>query len=115
MIIWLDAQLPPKICDWLEESFDISARPIRDLGLRDARDKEIYERAASEGAVVMSKDRDFVDLCLEFGAPPHIIWLTFGNTSNAKLREILSTTLGEALQMIQRGEPIVEIGSRSDL
>ena len=63
----------------------------------------------------MSKDRDFVDLCLEFGAPPHIIWLTFGNTSNAKLREILSTTLGEALQMIQRGEPIVEIGSRSDL
>ncbi len=114
MTIWLDAQLPPSICAWLEDTFDTRALAIRDLGLRDARDREIYDRAASESAIVMSKDRDFADLCKEFGAPPHIIWLTFGNTSNTKLREILSTTLGDALQMIGRGEPIVEISDRSD-
>ena len=114
MTVWLDAQLPPQICAWLEDTFDIRALPIRDVGLRDAGDREIYDRAASEGVIVMSKDRDFVNLCMEFGAPPHIIWLTFGNTSNAMLREILSTTLGDALHMIERGEPIVEISGRSD-
>ena len=31
------------------------------------------------------------------GALPQIIWLTCGNISNARLREILSATLPEAL------------------
>ena len=62
----------------------------------------------------MSKDRDFVDLSIELGPPPQIIWLTSGNTSNAKLREILSATLEDALRMIESGESIVEIGGYSD-
>ena len=114
MIIWVDAQLPPQICAWLEHTFDIRALPVRDVGLRDARDREIYSRASAEGVIVMSKDRDFVDLSIELGAPPQIIWLTFGNTSNARLREILSTTLEDALRMIQNGESIVEIGGYVD-
>ncbi len=114
MTIWLDAQLPPQICAWLEDTFGIRALPVRDLGLRDARDREIYRRAAAEGVIVMSKDRDFVDLSIELGAPPHIIWLTFGNTSNVKLREILSATLEDALRMIESGESIVEIGGGSN-
>ena len=114
MIIWLDAQLPPQICPWLEDTFEVRALHVRDVGLRDARDREIYRRASAEGVIVMSKDRDFVDLSIELGAPPHIIWLTFGNTSNARLREILSATLEDALRMIQSGESIVEIGGYSD-
>ena len=114
MTIWLDAQLPPQICAWLEDTYGIRALPIRDVGLRDARDREIYRRAASEGVILMSKDRDFVDLSMEFGAPPYVIWLTFGNTSNARWREILSTTLEDALRMIEHGESIVEIGGCSD-
>ncbi len=114
MTIWLDAQLPPQIRAWLEDTYGIRALPIRDVGLRDARDREIYGRAASEGVILMSKDRDFVDLSMEFGAPPYVIWLTFGNTSNARLREILSTTLEDALRMIEHGESIVEIGGCSD-
>ena len=113
MTIWLDAQLPPQICAWLEDTYDIRALPVRDVGLRDAGDREIYNRAASEDVIVMSKDRDFIDLSMEFGAPPYIIWLTFGNTSNARLREILSTTLEDALRMIENGESIVEISGRS--
>jgi predicted nuclease of predicted toxin-antitoxin system len=37
----------------------------------------------------MTKDSDFVDLVERLGPPPQIIWLTCGNTSNLRLREIL--------------------------
>jgi predicted nuclease of predicted toxin-antitoxin system len=39
---------------------------------------------------VMTKDSDFVDLVERLGSPPQVIWLTYGNTSNARLRHILS-------------------------
>ncbi|HEY9798489.1 MAG TPA: DUF5615 family PIN-like protein [Leptolyngbyaceae cyanobacterium] len=32
---------------------------MRDLGLRDAEDREIFEAAKAQGVVVMTKDRDF--------------------------------------------------------
>lgn len=57
----------------------------------------------------MTKDSDFVDLVDRLGVPPQIIWLTCGNTSNARLREILSLTLPEALEILSSGERLVEI------
>ena len=63
MRIWLDAQLPPGICSWLEKEFDVQAEAVRDLGLRDAKDPEIFAAARERGAVVMSKDADFAKPC----------------------------------------------------
>ncbi len=57
----------------------------------------------------MTKDSDFVDLVDRLGSPPQIIWLTCGNTSNARLREILSSVLPEALKLLHSGEKLVEI------
>ena len=42
-------------------------------------------------------------------APPQIIWLTCGNTSNARLQEILSATLPAALELFRAGEALVEM------
>ena len=114
MTIWLDAHLPPQLCSWIASTFDVDAVSVRDLGLRDAEDRETYQRAGSDKAVVMSKDRDFVDLSLQLGAPPHIIWLRCGNTSNKALREILAATLGDALDLISHGVSVVEITGTSD-
>lgn len=71
---------------------------------------EIFEAAKAQGAIIITKDRDFVDLVDCYGSPPQIIWLTCGNTSNTRLREILSVTLLEALQLLRLGERLVEIG-----
>lgn len=57
----------------------------------------------------MTKDSDFVDLVDRLGSPPQIIWLTCGNTSNARLREILSSVLPKALELLRSGEKLVEI------
>jgi predicted nuclease of predicted toxin-antitoxin system len=109
MTIWVDAHLSPAIANWITSTFGVEAIALRDLGLRDAEDPEIFEGAKAQEVIVMTKDSDFVDLVERLGAPPQIIWLTCGNTSNAKLREILSETLPRALELLAAGETLIEI------
>ena len=107
--IWIDAHLSPAIATWITGTFGVTAVALRDLGLRDAEDLEIFEAAKAQRVIFMTKDSDFVDLVERLEAPPQIIWLTCGNTSNARLREILSSTLADALELLKSGETLVEI------
>ncbi len=110
MLIWIDAQLSPSIAFWIAENYDVQAIALRDLGLRDAEDIEIFDAAKKVNAVVvMTKDSDFVSLLERLDLPPKIIWLTCGNTSNANLKIILSKTLRDAIDLLENGEKIVEI------
>ena len=109
MIIWIDAHLSPAIAVWITSTFRITAIALRDIGLRDAEDPEIFEAAKAEEVVLMTKDSDFVDLANRFGAPPKIIWLRCGNTSNAQLQNILRSTLLDSLELLRSGEVLVEI------
>jgi predicted nuclease of predicted toxin-antitoxin system len=109
MIIWLDAQLPPSAPAWITATFGIEAHAVRDLGLRDAKDPSIFQAARDGGAVVMTKDSDFVEMVQRLGPPPRVLWLTCGNTSNARLREILVRDLPAAIARLESGETLVEI------
>ena len=109
MKIWTDAQLSPSIAAWIRVNFKVESVAVRDLGLRDATDAEIFDAARSESAAVMTKDRDFIDMVNRLGTPPQVIWLTCGNTSNTRLKQILSDTLRNALALLEAGEPVVEI------
>ncbi len=109
MTIWVDAQLSPAIAFWIENNFDVQSVALRDLGLRDSEDIEIFEEAKKADAVVMTKDSDFVSLLERLDVPPKIIWLTCGNTSNANLKIILSKTLQDAIDFLESGEKIIEI------
>ena len=111
MTIWIDAQLSPAIAFWIESNFDIKAFALRDIGLRDAEDEEIFNAAKKANAVVMTKDSDFVELVNQYGPPPQVIWLTCGNTSNARLKQILAFTLSQAINLLRAGESLVEIAS----
>ena len=111
MKIWVDAQMSPAIATWISSNYAVSAVAIRDLGLRDAEDKQIFEAARQEKAVVMTKDSDFVLLLDRMGPPPQVIWVTCGNTSNARLKEVLTTTLPKALDLLNLGEKLVEINA----
>lgn len=113
MKIWVDAQLSPAIAAWINRTFDnIEAKSVRALGLRDATDPEIFEETKKANVVVMSKDDDFIQLIDQRGTPPKLIWITCGNTSNARMREILSTTLLKAKELLESGENVVEISDK---
>ncbi|TAE57353.1 MAG: hypothetical protein EAZ76_08460 [Nostocales cyanobacterium] len=109
MIIWVDAHLSPSIATWITQTFSITALALRDVGLRDAEDEEIFAAAKDKGVIFMTKDSEFVDLVERLGTPPQIIWLTCGNTSNTRLREILTANLLTALEILSSGEALVEI------
>ncbi|MEH2423886.1 MAG: DUF5615 family PIN-like protein [Nostoc sp.] len=109
MTIWIDAHLSPAIATWITITFGITALALRDVGLRDAEDTEIFEAARAIGVIFITKDSDFADLVDRFGTPPQVIWLTCGNTSNDRLKEILNSILPEALELLQSGEALVEI------
>jgi predicted nuclease of predicted toxin-antitoxin system len=112
VILWLDAQLSPALASWISERFTpIQAVPVRELGLRNADDREIFAQARSAGAIVMTKDRDFLHLLFEQGPPPQVIWLRVGNSSNQALQAMLLRTLKEAVASLREGEPWVEIRS----
>jgi len=108
-MIWIDAQMSPAIAAWISAKFPIACLAVRDVGLRDAEDREIFLEARKQSAIVMTKDSDFVTLQMELGTPPKIIWITCGNSSNARLKEILTATLSDALSLLNGGEDLVEI------
>jgi predicted nuclease of predicted toxin-antitoxin system len=109
VILWIDAQLSPALARWISDTFGVAAHAVRDLGLREAKDLVIFHAARDAGAVIMSKDSDFVLLLERFGPPPQILWVTCGNTSNARLRDVLLKTFPEVRTRLEQGEPLVEI------
>ena len=111
MTIWLDAHLSPAVAAWITTQFSIGAVAVRERGLRASKDREIFFAAREAKAIVMTKDSHFAWLVRKLGPPPQVIWLTFGNTSNVRLKEILERNLTQALAFIQAGESLVEINA----
>lgn len=109
MILWIDAHLSPAIASWITVTLGIPAVALRDLGLRDASDHEIFMAARRAQVIVMTKDSDFAQLLDRYGVPPQVIWITCGNTSNANLKSILGATLPQALDLLAGGEKLIEI------
>lgn len=109
MTIWIDAQLSPLVAKWVEDRFGIETVPVRELGFRDAKDIQIFRAAREADATILTKDADFPHLLSRHGAPPKVLWLTCGNTSNTRLQAILTRALPEALALLESGEDLVQI------
>jgi predicted nuclease of predicted toxin-antitoxin system len=110
--LWLDAQLSPEIAVWITSNLAIEAVAVRDVGLRDATDVEIFIAAKQAGAIVITKDTDFSHLIQRLGSPPKVIWLRCGNTSNERLQQIFQRALRDALAILEAGEDLVEIADQ---
>jgi predicted nuclease of predicted toxin-antitoxin system len=57
MNIWVDAQLSPSIDEWIVKEFSIEAKALRDLGLRDAEDEEIFMAARKQENIISTFKR----------------------------------------------------------
>lgn len=113
MKIWVDAQLSPVIAQWITSTYGVEAVAVRTLRLRDARDRDIFISAREANAIIMTKDRDLVDLAIQLGSPPKILWVTCGNTSNTKLKTILTRAWPLAVDLLNAGEAIVEVSDKT--
>lgn len=63
--------------------------------------------------MVVTKDSDFVELLEQHGPPPQVLWVTLGNTSNARMRAVLERTFSRAASLLESGERLVELRDES--
>ena len=90
MKLLFDQNLSPRLPRLLADIYPESAH-IRDLGLRDATDTQIWEYAKANGYAIVSKDSDFQARSLLFGDPPKFIWLRVGNCPVETIEVLLRT------------------------
>lgn len=90
MKLLFDQNLSPCLSRLLSDIYPDSVH-VRDVGLHDADDVTIWSYAGVQGYTLVSKDSDFQQRSLLFGAPPKFIWLRVGNCTVAKTECVLRT------------------------
>jgi predicted nuclease of predicted toxin-antitoxin system len=104
----VDAQLPPALARLLRES-GYDAFAVREIGLREASDAEIWQYAIQEQAAIITKDEDFAERCLYSRNRPVIVWLRVGNTSNQALIRWFVPLWSKITRRIELGDYLIEV------
>ena len=82
MKLLADENLPPRLVLDLADLFPGSSH-VNSAGLGGAPDVAIWEYAKAHGFTFLTKDKDFANLSIAWGAPPKVIVLKIGNCSTA--------------------------------
>lgn len=88
MKLLYDQNLSFRLVKSLQREYPESCH-VRDVGLGEASDQEVWRYAAEEGYTVVTKDADFHQRSFLFGAPPKVVWLRCGNASTSMIEELL--------------------------
>jgi predicted nuclease of predicted toxin-antitoxin system len=67
------------------------AKQVRQLGIENYSDVEIWKFAKQNEYTIVTFDGDFYDLSNFKGFPPKIIWLRFGNTKTDFIANIINS------------------------
>jgi predicted nuclease of predicted toxin-antitoxin system len=62
---------------------------VRNVGLKEAPDTEVWNFARDNGYAIVSKDSDFYQRSLLLGFPPKVVWLRLGNCSTHTVEQLL--------------------------
>jgi predicted nuclease of predicted toxin-antitoxin system len=99
--------LPPAMVDWLRsEGHD--AVHIRELGLGDLADRDVFARAAEDRRIVVTFDLDFGEIVGLSGAEgPAVVLLRLRSARQGYLRARLQAAIGGAAQALATGATVV--------
>ena len=89
MKLLLDENLSPRLIRLLESDFPGSAH-VREVGLRGADDRVVWEYAIAHGLAIVSKDDDFRQRSQLHGHPPKVIWLRVGNVTTSHIARVIA-------------------------
>lgn len=103
-MLLFDQNLSFKIVSRLEEDYPNSIQ-VRNVGLKNASDREIWKYAKKHHLIIVTFDADFYDLSVVWGFPPKIIWI----------RSLNQTTQAAENLLKQHKENIISFIENSDL
>lgn len=70
-------------------SYFPNCKHVRDVGLNEKADVEIWNYAKRNDFVIVTFDADFYDLAVIKGIPPKVIWLRMGNATTLNISHSL--------------------------
>ncbi len=88
MRLLFDQNISHRILDLISKNFQESTH-IKNLGLHNKTDIEIWNYAKENNYTIVTFDSDFNDFSTLYGSPPKVIWLRFGNSSTNSISEVL--------------------------
>jgi predicted nuclease of predicted toxin-antitoxin system len=88
MKLLFDQNLSSALVRKFSDLFPDSAH-VKDLGLAKVDDQAVWAFAKENGFTIVSKDSDFQQLSLFFGAPPKVIWLRVGNCPTSRIETLI--------------------------
>ncbi len=94
MKLLLDENLSHRIVPFLQHEFPGTSQ-VTLLGLESASDQDIWLRAKKDGYVVVTRDADFQELSLVWGAPPQVIRLRTPNINRTAVLKMLLDYKGQ--------------------
>jgi len=104
----VDANLPPRLCDWLK-SHRHEAKHLFDLNLLTATDTQIWQHGKGGNLVIFTKDVDFYERALILGAPPQVVHVAVGNCSNSRLFDVLTSEWDDIEQALESGSRLISV------
>ena len=95
------------MAEWLR-SRRHDAVHVRDRGLSEAPDLQIWATVCQERRVLVTKDIDFRRLQSDGGAA-QVVWVRIGNCRNDQLLRRLERSWPRVMKRLEAGEALVEI------
>lgn len=105
----VDARLPKRFCDWLEQAGHDARHTIHLPNGNLTTDQALVDIADREGRVVITKDSDFVQSLLITGRPQRLLLISTGNVSNKELERLVRVALPDICQVLEQSR-FVELG-----
>jgi predicted nuclease of predicted toxin-antitoxin system len=105
----IDAQLPTALAGWIIARGH-QAEHVADRALLAASDQEIWNVALATGAIVLTKDHDFVEWAMSRRPAPAIVWVRIGNAANAALIGRLDAVWDRIVERLEAGDQVIEAG-----
>src|SRR5437660_12904017 len=96
MRLLFDNHLSHKLVSRIADLFPDSTQ-TRLLGFERADDQLIWNYAKTHGYVIVTLDADFSDLSVLGGHPPKVVWLRCGNSTVARVEELLRSNVGRVI------------------
>ena len=88
MKLLFDQNLSHFLCRAVGDRFPGSVH-VRQIGLSQAGDADVWDYATRHGFTIVTKDADFRQRSFLYGHPPKVIWVRLGNCSTRAITALL--------------------------
>ncbi len=103
MKLLFDENLSPRLAGTLADIYAGSVH-VHDCGLGSADDVTVWQHAKDNGFTIVSKDADFQERSVLFGAPPKVIWLRVTNCTSGQIESLLRTAFPSIRKFIEQDQ-----------